>query len=390
MKRNRFAIFLISLSVITVLGCTQPVETIEPVLGEPISIPELDNVDQPQIVATPDGGLLMAWTERRESFFGFDLFVSTLEGTTFSEPVQINGADAPLNSIPIDEMRPAIAFGSDQRVGLAWTDEAYDIQVAMSSDGGRHFGTPLRLNQDEGEALQEFPDIAFGPDGVLHAVWLDPRIAEEGYDEPADLYYARIADGVATEQSLTALQEDSVCGCCLPDINVLADGSLAVTFRNTEDGYRDPFRVMGTSDGEFGEAARVSPPMWEIEICPIAGPIAVDDMTLWFDGSLGYQRLLSAYDPELEPDVVLEDTDDWFMNYPPRRVSGVPRGSTLLLVPAQSTGRLLNHDGHDWSVIADDVPEWATSAALYEGRLILIGGEGGVLRSEMREFAINQ
>ncbi len=88
-------------------------------------------------------------------------------------------------------MRPAIAFGSNREVGLAWTDEAYDIQVAMSSDGGRSFGESIRLNQDEGEALQEFPDLAFGPDGVLHAVWLDPRIAEEGYEEPADLYYAR-------------------------------------------------------------------------------------------------------------------------------------------------------------------------------------------------------
>ncbi len=388
MKRSAFPMFLLSLCVITALGCTQPVEPVEPVMTAPISIPDLDNVDNPQIVATPDGGLFMAWTERRESFFGFDLYVSTLEDGTFSEPVQVNGADRPLNSVPIDEMRPAIAFGSNREVGLAWTDEAYDIQVALSSDGGRSFGESIRLNQDEGEALQEFPDIAFGSDGVLHAVWLDPRIAEEGLEEPADLYYARIVGGVAREQNLTASQESSVCGCCLPDIKVLADGNLAVTFRNTADGYRDPFRVMGTSDGEFGEAARVSPPMWEIEICPIAGPIAVDDMTLWFDGSLGYQRLLSAYDPAEAPDVVLEDTDDWFMNYPPRPVSGTPVGTTILLLPAQSTGRLLDHDGHQWRVIAEDVPEWATSAALYQGRLILIGGEGGILRSETRDFSV--
>ncbi len=83
MKRSAFPMFLLSLCVITALGCTQPVETIEPVLGGPISIPDLDNVDNPQIVATPDGGLLMVWTERRESFFGFDLFVSTLEDGTF-------------------------------------------------------------------------------------------------------------------------------------------------------------------------------------------------------------------------------------------------------------------------------------------------------------------
>ncbi len=388
MKRTAYGVFLFSFCITAIVSCAGPVE---PVGTEPVVIPDLGELELPQIVAMPDGGLLMAWTVRRPGGFfrGFDLLVSTSRDNTLSEPIQVNAADVPLHSIPIDEMRPAIAFGPDGAVALAWTDDFFDIRVATSSDGGQSFSPSVRLNQDEGDALQEFPDIAFGPDGVLHAVWLDPRIAEEGLEEPADLYYARIVEGMVTEQNLTESQESSVCGCCLPNINIEPDGSLAVAFRNTTpSGYRDPFRVVGTSDGQFEEPAPVSPPIWQIEACPIAGPIGVDDMTLWFDGSTGQKRLLSAWDPDQMPDVVLEDSDERFLDYPPRRVSGTPAQTTLLLVPAQPSGYLLNREGHAWTVVADDLPAWATSAAFHEGRLYLVGADLSAFQSETRDFEI--
>jgi hypothetical protein len=388
MKRTAYGVFLLSFCITAIVSCSG---SVEPVPTEPVPIPDLGELELPQIVAAPDGGLLMAWTVPRPGGFfrGFDLFVSTTRNNTFSDPVQINSAEVPLHSIPIDEMRPSIAFGPNGAVALSWTDDFFDIRVATSSDGGQSFTPSVRLNQDEGDALQEFSDIAFGPDGVLHAVWLDPRIAEEGFEEPADLYYARLVDGVVSEQNLTASQESSVCGCCLPNINVEADGSLAVVFRNTTPtGYRDPFRVVGTSDGRFEEPQPVSPPIWQIEACPIAGPIAVDDMTLWFDGSTGQKRLLSAWDPDQAPDVVVEDTDEWFLDYPPRRISGTPAETTILLVPAQPSSYLLNREGHAWTVIADDLPGWATSGAIHEGRLYLVGTDLSAFQSETRDFEI--
>ena len=388
MKRITYGVLLLSFCITALVSCAA---SVEPVPTEPVAIPDLGELELPQIAASPDGELLMAWTVRRPGgyFLGFDLFVSTTRDNIFSEPVRVNADDVPLHSIPIDEMRPAIAFGPDGAVALAWTDDFFDIRVATSTDGGKSFSPSVRLNQDEGDALQEFPDIAYGPDGVLHAVWLDPRIAEEGFEEPADLYYARIVDGMVTEQNLTASQESSVCGCCLPNINVEADGSLAVAFRNTTPtGYRDPFRVVGTPDGQFEEPTPVSPPIWQIEACPVAGPIAVDDMTLWFDGSTGRKRLLSAWDPDQEPDVVLEDTDDWLLDYPPRRISGTPAETTMLLVPAQPSSYLLNRNGHAWTVIADDLPGWATSGAIHEGRLYLVGADLSAFQSETRDFEI--
>ena len=342
------------------------------------------NIAQPQIMTSPDGELLLSWTARENG--DYNLFVSTWDGDAFSEAVQVN--TGPLNTIPIDEMRPAIAIGTEGRVALVWTDREFDIQTAMSLDGGRSFGAPIRLNQDEGTALQEFPTIAFDPEGVLHAAWMDPRIAEEGEEEPADLYYAEIRDGVVQEKNLTASQESSVCGCCLPHIQVESNGNLTITFRNTVDGYRDPFRVVRTPDGAFGEPEPVSPPVWQINLCPIAGPIAVGDMTLWFDGSTDRRRLLSSFSTDRAPDVVLEDSDEWFLDVPPRRVSGILSDTPILLLPSVPS-YLLRADGHSWSVVADDLPNWATSAAVHEGTLLLVGVADGRFMHESRAFSID-
>ena len=341
-----------------------------------------------ELAAVPDGGLVLVWTQYSDG--GVDLFAARSMGDTFSPPVRVNRAPGSLNTIPIDEMRPSVAVGPGGRVAIAWTDADFDVHAAISTDGGRSFGAPLRLNQDTGDALQEFPDLAFDAGGVLHAVWNDPRIAE-GFEEPADLYYARIENGRVAERNLTANQEASVCGCCLPHIRTEANLGLTITFRNTtDDGYRDPFRITAGPDGRFSEPRRVSPPIWEIDACPIAGPIGIGDMTLWLDGSTGVRRLLSAWDPSRMPDVVLTDGAMWSLRYPPRLISASDSDTPLLLVPGRPASYVLGVRGHSWRVVEHDLPGWATSAAIRDGRLLIVGvSPEGSFQHETREFDID-
>ena len=342
-------------------------------------------LEQPQVVATGDGDLLLVWTARSDS--GVDIFLSRTEGNEFQPPVRVNDSPGSLNRLPIDEMRPSVAVGPDGQVAVAWTDTAFDIQAGVSADGGRTFGPAVRLNRDEGEALQEFPSIAFDPAGRLHAAWLDPRAAGPGLEEPADLYYTALdVDGrPGPEMNLTGAQESSVCGCCLPDLEVAPDGALRITFRNTtEDGYRDPFRITGR-EGQFTAPQPVSPPVWRLDACPVAGPIGVGDMTLWLDGSTGTQRLLSAFDPAREPDAIFEDSATQLLLLPPRLVSGLPTDAPVVLVPMADNSRLIAPEGHAWQVLADDLPFWVTSAAVHEGRLIMVGIAEG-FQMETRPF----
>jgi hypothetical protein len=352
--------------------------------GELIEIPSLGSTAQlPQLIATSDGGLLLVWTARGDD--GVDVFGARAEGDTYTAPVRINGAVGSVNVITIDEMRPALATAPGGLMAVAWTDTEYDIQVAISNDDGTTFDAPFRLNQDEGEALQEFPSIAFDDNGILHAAWLDPRIAEDGLEEPADLYYARVENGVISEQNLTANQESSVCGCCLPDVQIDAD-NIVVTFRNTTaDGYRDPFQVHGTVAGDFDAPNAVTAPVWQINACPVSGPIGIGDQVLWIDGSLGTRRLLESQGDGNPPKVVLEDTDDWFLDYPPRRITGTAPDSLMLLLPAVPA-YILRRDGDEWTVLADDLPPWVLSAAQVGDELVMVGTTGDNFVQARRSF----
>jgi hypothetical protein len=79
--------------------------------------------------------------------------------------------------------------------------------LAVGSNYGERFDAPIKLNQDEGEAERAMPSVAMSLDGVAHTVWLDPREAPRGMEEPSDLYYASVKDGTVHELNLISNQK---------------------------------------------------------------------------------------------------------------------------------------------------------------------------------------
>ena len=121
--------------------------------------------------------------------------------------------------------------------------------------------------------------------------------------------------------------------------------------------------------------------MWKISGCPSVGPIVLDGLTLWKDASKGFWRLLSASDPGAEPATILEDReDDLTLTYSPRRVNG---SENLVLVGGMPSGFILERRDSGWRVVSDDLPEWASSAALDGQWLVLVGNDEGRLRIEV-------
>ena len=351
----------------------------DPAGVEPFSfLTGIDGVHQSQVVLAPDGTMLLVWVQKGTE--GLDLFAATRAGSgKFSTPLRINRE--PVNSYTGDEARPDVALGPDGAVAVAWTAEDMNMMVAVGKDHGRSFSVPLRLNQDGGEAARTMPVVAFSSDGTAHAVWLDARDAPQRREEPANLYYARIEGGSVKEHNLTANQKASVCGCCRPFIAIDDRDGVEIAFRNTtEDGYRDICLIEGRAKGGFGRPRPASPPLWEIGGCPAVGPVVLDGLTLWKDGSKGFWRLLSASDPGAEPATVLEDREDELtLTYAPRRVSG---SENLVLVGGRPGGFILKRHDSGWVIVSDDLPEWASSAAIAGRRLVLVGNDEGRLRVE--------
>jgi hypothetical protein len=336
-------------------------------------------VFEPQITALHDNLLVLTWRERGDS--GSNLYASARPADgKFGPPERLNDGADTVQSFAHDGMRAAIAVGSGNKLAVAWTDTRAQIRAVISEDGGKTFAPSFRLDQADAPAYRGFPAISFDSADDLHAIWIDSRFAEDFAEEPADLYYSRVSDGRVTEKNLTAEQEPSICGCCRTFISA-ESGSLKLAFRNTTaDGFRDPFIISGTVDGQFGEPQPVSDPLWELTGCPMAGPIRVGDEVLWHDGSTGKKLVMTASVNERMATRVFDDVDrgDWVGRQPPRAISTPDGASEVLLIPGQPNSRLIARQAGRWKSVSANLPAWATSGA-YDGntQLYLVGSLGG-------------
>jgi hypothetical protein len=342
-------------------------------------------VHQAQFAGGPDGSLYVVWRQPADRR-GSDLWLARRgEGGAFMPPVRINDISGSVGNVDLDESRAGVAVGESGLIAVAWSTGDSDIRAAISRDGGASFAPSLNLNSDEGAgAYRGFVDIDLDAAGIAHAAWIDGRFAPPRAEEPAELFYARIEGDLVTEINLTEQQADSICGCCRIDVDVRDDDTLVIAFRNTGGGYRDIFRIAAGADRAFGEPARLGPPMWELRGCPVIGPLNVGEATLWSEASTGKRRILAAVDTEGDFEVVAEDGEAWSIERPPRRVAGAPPGEYLLLLPGRPGGRILKGRGSSWTVVAEDLPRWAMSAAVIGGDLVLLGDLDGEAQAESR------
>ena len=114
-------------------------------------------------------------------------------------------------------------------------------------------------------------------------------------------------------------------------------------------------------------------------------PVVSHDVTVWKDASAGVWRLLAAGDEQSDPQALFTGADEFDLRLSPRMVSTAD-GDELILVAAEPAGFIIRLDHGEWTQLADDIPEWTSSAAVREGELILIGNPDGKLVGEIRAF----
>jgi len=109
-----------------------------------------------------DGTLYAAWTE----YDGLLWLSRARDGARFGTPQRIAGSpERPARA-------PALAVGPAGSVYLAWTvgeDEAANIRIAVSADGGGSFGEPRELYPEDAHA--DAPKLAVDSTGAVHVVY---------------------------------------------------------------------------------------------------------------------------------------------------------------------------------------------------------------------------
>lgn len=119
-------------------------------------------------VATATGALV-AYRDRSETEIR-DIAVLRLENGRWHGPTYVHADNWQINACPVNG--PALAAAGD-RVALAWFTAQGDTpraMVAFSRDGGRSFGTPVRV--DEAQTLGRV-DVVMLDDGRAVVSWLE-------------------------------------------------------------------------------------------------------------------------------------------------------------------------------------------------------------------------
>ena len=155
-------------------------------LNVTVEIPDSSH-KSPAIGTTGWGKTIVAWTDLRSN--NWDIYAQLLssDATIIGNNVRVNDDN---QSYPQHE--PAVGISPEGWYVVAWYDGRNgndDIYLQKFDSAGQAVGTNIKVNDDNGETKQKFPDVAVNGDGTITVVWTDWR--NGNYPENSDIYGQR-------------------------------------------------------------------------------------------------------------------------------------------------------------------------------------------------------
>ena len=155
--------------------------------------------------------------------------------------------------------------------GITWSDPIFVAAAAATGTTDPQTGTGVR-------DAAIIPQMAVGPDGVLHVVWQDSRFTQvrDG------IAYSRSTDGGFTWSTPVRVNADPSVAAFIPQVHVRADGVVGVTYfdfrSNTADAATllTDYWIARSSDGVNWSDTRVSP-AFDLARAPNAGGLFLGD-----------------------------------------------------------------------------------------------------------------
>jgi hypothetical protein len=127
-----------------------------------------------QALGTATGSVVIKSVDGGQTFSAPVLVAQPLPGTFGSlynlGPIDMHSTIADVAVNPVNGEVYVVYAGKPPVVG-----EASDVYLTRSTDGGRTWSSPLRINDDSTTTDQFFPSVAVNAKGVVQALWYDRR-----------------------------------------------------------------------------------------------------------------------------------------------------------------------------------------------------------------------
>lgn len=265
---------------------------------------------EPNLFSAPDGRVVMSWIERvdstrhalRVSIRGTDGTWSAPRDVAVRSDFWLNWADF-----------PSVTLLADGRLVAHWPQRngagryAYEVRMAESKDEGRTWSESTTPHAPGIEAEHGFVSVLPAEQGAL-VVFLDggnnlAGAAHAGGDEEHGVPMTLSANtwGASGLSSDTKRVIDArVCDCCQTSAAMTARGPVVV-FRDrseTTPEIRD-ISITRFVDGSWTPAIPVHADNWEVDFCPVNGPMvqAYGDTVVvaWFTGARDTAKVQVAF-----------------------------------------------------------------------------------------------
>jgi hypothetical protein len=242
---------------------------------QPWALPGGAGAAQPELIATPEGHLLLAWVssiEGRRNALQFSEFGRDLRWQSAPRTIVVG------NSLVANWANtPHLARSDDGALWVQWLQQAgdghaADVMLARSVDGGFSWSNPVRLNTDTLPAEHGFASLwAAGADRI-GAAWLSGTPMQHGdaeHDGSTSLQAALFDRNLA--RSDARVVDPLTCDCCQTDAAATPRGALLVYRGRTQDDVRD---ILATrfEKGAWRKPQPVHADGWTMHACPVNGP----------------------------------------------------------------------------------------------------------------------
>jgi len=267
-----------------------------------IPSPAVEGAGEPNLTTDSKGRVWLSWLEPRTGG-GQRFRLSSLSGNQWSQPVTITeGASLLANWADF----PSVFVTSDGTIAAHWLERsaargAYGIRVVTSKDGGRSWTKATNPHQASETGEHGFVSFFEAPAGGLGMVWLDGRDvagaghAMSGHAGGMALRSTFIKNG---EAGADLLVDARVCDCCQTSAARSGAGVLVAYRDRSEKEIRDT-SVVRFSGGKWSEPVTVHADQWEINGCPVNGPVVTASGTAaavaWFTGAGNVPKTLVAF-----------------------------------------------------------------------------------------------
>lgn len=301
-----------------------------PATVESWELPSAAGAAQPDLVAMPDGGLLLSWVEPdgEGHALKFARWDGGAETGGWSEPRTIaRGDDWFVNWADT----PHIVATADGALWAHWLQKsaaatyAYDVALVRSDDGGASWSPPVLVNDDGTPTEHGFVSLWPAGDDRIGVAWLDGRetgggghdghggggaggagtggsghaghgAGSDAHAPPAMTLRTAAFDAALGRSGETRL-DAMTCDCCQTDATVTARGPLLVYRDRTPAEVRD---IVATrfDGGRWTDPVAVHADGWTMPACPVNGPALAADGAVavvgWYTAADGVPALKLA------------------------------------------------------------------------------------------------